>query len=83
MLETQIARRVRPESDSRRVAREFRGVLERGVHVAVSGRAPFKLGICHVPRWAQAVGEDFRHLVLQKVAGQLPRRGGIFFEEGQ
>ncbi len=55
MLETQIAKSVRPESDVRRIAREFRGVLERGVRILPAGTAredPAKLLPIYLPKHA-------------------------------
>ncbi len=55
VLETQITKCARPESDARRIAREFRGVLERGVRIRPAGTAredPAKLLPIYLPKHA-------------------------------
>ena len=55
MLETQIAKGVRLESDARRIAREFRGLLERGLRIRPAGTArehPAKLLPTYLPKHA-------------------------------
>jgi hypothetical protein len=55
VLETQIAKGVRLESDARRIAREFRGLLERGVRIRPAGTAredPSKLLPTYLPKHA-------------------------------
>jgi hypothetical protein len=55
VLETQIVKGVRPESDPRRIAREFRGLLERGVRIRPAGSArgdPAKLLPTYLPKHA-------------------------------
>lgn len=55
MLETRIARGIRAESDARRIGREFRSLLERGVEIRPSGSAradPARLVPAYPPRHA-------------------------------
>ncbi len=55
MLETGIVSGIRPESDARRIAKEFRGVLERGVRIRPAGtarKAPAKLLPVYAPKHA-------------------------------
>jgi hypothetical protein len=53
--EPRIARGIRPESDAREIAREFRGLLERGVKIRPSGSArsdPAQLLPAYLPKHA-------------------------------
>ena len=55
MLETRIATAVRPESDARLIAREFRSLLERGVRIRAAGTAradPARLLPTYLPKHA-------------------------------
>jgi hypothetical protein len=55
VLETQIAKGVRLESDARRIAWEFRGLLERGLRIRPAGTAredPAKLLPTYLPKHA-------------------------------
>ncbi|TMA30339.1 MAG: hypothetical protein E6J87_18525, partial [Deltaproteobacteria bacterium] len=55
MLETRIARGIRPESDARRIGREFRSLLERGLEIRPSGSAradPARLVPTYPPKHA-------------------------------